>query len=207
MKNIRIILPVLVLLFISLTLQFGCGRSQSSQFYVMTSTVENDGASSAADNLKDISIGIGPVELSDYMLRPQILTYERAGKLNYAELERWAEPLDDNFARVIAQNLSLLIPTEQIFIFPYRGSAKVKYQIVFEVLRFAKGADGQVTLVVLWSIYDEQELKLLTRKKSTYQRPGPTGEETYYEQLSTTMSQLLEDLSRDLSSQLLKISK
>jgi len=205
MKNIRSILPVLLILVLSLALQVGCGRSQPSQFYVLTSTIEKNSPSSAADNLKDISIGIGPVELSDYMLRPQILTYERAGKLNYAELERWAEPLDDNFARVIAQNLSLLIPTEQIFIFPFRGSAKGKYQIVLEVLRFAKGADGQVTLIVLWSIYDEQELKLLTRKKSTYQRPGPTGEETYYEQLSTTMSQLLEDLSRDLTSHLLKI--
>jgi len=205
MKNTRFILPVLLLLFISLTLQVGCSRSQPSQFYVLTSTIENDVSSSQADNLKDISIGIGPVELSDYMLRPQILTYERAGKLNYAEFERWAEPLDDNFARVIAQNLSLLIPTDQIFIFPFRGSARVKYQVVFEVLRFAKGADGQVTLIVLWSIYDEQELKLLTRKKSTYQRSGPTGEETYYEQLASTMSLLLEDLSRDLASYLLKI--
>ncbi len=205
MTNKKTIFSVLFLLFIALILQLGCVRSQPAQFYVLTSTVEEIKSDPKAIELKDISIGIGPVELSDYMLRPQILTYERAGKLNYAEFERWAEPLDDNFARVVAQNLSLLIPTDQIFIFPFRGSAGVKYQIVFEVLRFAKGVDGQVTLIVLWSIYDEQELKLLTRKKSTYQRPGPTGEETYYEQLSSTMSLLLEDLSRDLAAYLLKI--
>ncbi len=205
MKNKKIYLPVLIVFALSVFLQMGCGRSQPSQFYVLTSTSEEDAPSSQAEKLQDISIGVGPVELSDYMLRPQILTYERAGKLDYAEFERWAEPLDDNFARVIAQNLSVQIPTEQIFIFPFRGSAKVKYQIVFEVLRFAKGPDGQVTLIVLWSIYDEQEYKLLTRKKSTYQRPGPTGEETYYEQLSTIMSHLLEDLSHDLVSHLLKM--
>ena len=51
-----------------------------------------------------------------------------------------------------------------------------------------RGEDGQVTLIVLWSVYNQQEFKLLTRKKSTYSRPAPTGEETYYEQLSTTSS-------------------
>jgi uncharacterized lipoprotein YmbA len=185
-----------------LSLQVGCGRSQPARFYVLSSTIQEEASSAQAQDLKDISIGIGPVELADYMLRPQILTYERAGKLEYAEFDRWAEPLDDNFARVIAQNLSLLIPTEQIFIFPFRGTARVKYQLVFEILRFSKGADGQVTLIVLWSVYDQQEYKLLTRKKSTYHRPGPTGEESYYENLSTAMSLLLEDFARDLAAYL-----
>lgn len=207
MKNKNATLQVLIVFGLTILLQVGCGRSQPSQFYVLTSTIDDSSGSAQSNEMKEISIGIGPVEFSDYMLRPQILTYQRAGKLNYAELERWAEPLDDNFARVVAENLSLLIPTDQIFIFPYRGSARVQYQLVFEILRFAKGEDGQVTLIVMWSVHDEQELKLLTRKKSTYQRPAPTGEETYYEQLTSTMSLLLEDLSRDLAAHLLNIGK
>lgn len=203
---LRIFFPLCLILLACFGLQVGCGRSQPAQFYVLTSTIQEEASGSQAQDLADVTIGIGPVEIADYMLRPQILTQERSGKLEYAEFDRWAEPLDDNFARVIAQNLSLLIPTEKIFIFPFRGSAQVKYQVVFEVLNFSKGTDGQVSLIVLWSIYDQEEFKLLARKKSTFSRPGPSGGQAYYDQLANTMSLLLEDLSRSLASFLININ-
>ncbi len=206
MAKPRITFVLIILFAFVLVLQHGCGRSRPSRFYVLIPTVEADAGSvrGEGENIESISIGIGPVKFSDYLQRPQILSQTKANELEYAEYDRWAEPLDRNFARVVAENLSNLVPTAQVFVFPWRGSARIQYSVTFEVLRFAEGTDGQVTLIVLWSIYDEEDVKLLSRKKSTFRRPGPKGDESYYQELVGIMSRVVEDLTREIAKEFLE---
>jgi len=201
----RITFVLLVLLAFVLVLNNSCGRSRPSRFYVLIPTVEAKAspAQGEGESIDSISIGIGPVKFSDYLQRPQILSQTKANELEYAEYDRWAEPLDHNFARVVAENLSNLVPAAHVFVFPWRGSAGVQYSVTFEVLRFSEGADGKVTLIVLWSIYDEEEIKLISRKKSTFTHPGPRGDETYYQELAGIMSRMVEDLTREIAKELL----
>jgi hypothetical protein len=195
---------LIILLAFVFVLNYGCGRSRPSRFYVLIPTVEAKASTSQAegDSIDSISIGIGPVKFSDYLQRPQILSQTKANELEYAEYDRWAEPLDHNFARVVAENLSNLVPAAHVFVFPWRGSAGVQYSVTFEVLRFSEGADGKVTLIVLWSIYDEEEIKLISRKKSTLIRAGPRGDLSYYQELAGIMSRMVEDLTREIAKEL-----
>ena len=194
----RIALLSVIVFVLTLLLPFGCGGSKPARFYILTPTVKPAVGSIQNESLEPISIAIGPVELSEYLLRPQIVSHSGANKVEYSEYDRWAEPLDDNFARVVAENISNLMKTDQIFVYPFPGSAQVQYRIDFEILRFAQGADGQVSLIVLWSIYYEDEVKLLLRKKSTFIRPGPTSEDGYYQELTGIMSRMVEDLCREV---------
>ncbi len=204
MTKPRITFVSLVLFAFVLVLQYGCGRARPSRFYVLVPTVKAPAGpvQEEGENLKSISVGIGPVEFSDYLQRPQILSQTKPNELEYAEYNRWAEPLDHNFARVVAENLTNLIPAAHVFVFPWRGSARVQYSVTFEILRFSEGADGQVALIVLWSIYDEEDVKLLSRKKSTFTRPGPKGDESYYQELVGIMSRMVEDLTREIAKEL-----
>ncbi len=44
--------------------------------------------------------------------------------LRLAEFDQWAAPLGDNFTRVLAENLVMLIPTERVAIFPWAAAPR-----------------------------------------------------------------------------------
>jgi uncharacterized lipoprotein YmbA len=85
----------------------------------------------------DISVGIDQLKFPDFLLRPQIVTQSSANKMDYAEYDRWAESLDENFSRVMAENLSKLIPTENVYVFPWKSSTVIHYRLTFAVTQFS----------------------------------------------------------------------
>jgi hypothetical protein len=51
--------------------------------------------------------------------------------LTLGEFDRWAEPLQDNVSRVLAENLAFLMPTDQSLLQPRPRSAVLDYQVPF----------------------------------------------------------------------------
>jgi uncharacterized lipoprotein YmbA len=68
-----------------------------------------------------MTIGIGPVTLPKYLDRPQIVTFTSPYALNVVEFDRWAEPLESTFVRVLAENLALLLPRAHVVVSPCRA--------------------------------------------------------------------------------------
>src|SRR5262245_23853131 len=66
---------------------------------------------------------------------------------NFPRCPQWAEPLPDNFSRVLAEDLSLLLATDHVAVFPRKGPVPMYYQMSVEVTRFL-GAPGERSL---WS--------------------------------------------------------
>ena len=52
-------------------------------------------------------IGIGPIRFPAYLDREQIVTRTAQNRLDISENDRWAEPLEENFTRVLSQNLGM----------------------------------------------------------------------------------------------------
>jgi uncharacterized lipoprotein YmbA len=98
-------------------------------------------------------LAIGPVDLPKHLDRPQIATFTSANRVDVAEFDRWAEPLSDNFARVLAENLGILVPTNRAYVQPVRRSIPVDYQVSVDVARFVVMPDRTVQLVALWSVF------------------------------------------------------
>ena len=130
-----------------------------------------------------------------YLDRPQIVTRTGANQLAFGEFDRWAEPLQDNVARVLAENLALLIPTDQVLLQAWPRSATLDYQVTAEVLQFDGWLGGESKLLALWSILDGAELSLWSQRAAL--NAPVSGRE--YEALVMAMSQLLESFSRDLA--------
>jgi uncharacterized lipoprotein YmbA len=191
-----------IALMISLVFQFGCGSTKPSRFYVLTPASNPEGEVVQSGGYSDISVGIGILKFPDHLLRPQIAIQTGSNKLDYAEYDRWAEPLNDNFARVMAENLSKIIPSDSVYIYPWKSTTKVQYQLNFEVMQFSQGADGSVTLIVFWSIFDNSTAEQLLRKKTTLSQPGPSSDPVNYGSVVQVMSRLVEDLSRQVVSTL-----
>ena len=101
-----------------------------------------------------LALGIGPVRVPGYLDRQQIVTRISQNRFAVAENDRWAEPLEENFSRVLAQNLSLLLQTDRMVAYPWERNQRPTYQVQVEVLRFEPNAEQLVELWARWSILD-----------------------------------------------------
>jgi uncharacterized protein len=128
----------------------GCGTTDPSRFFLLSPIAAPQPNAAAADS--GPALAIGPIDLPKYLDRPQIATFTSANRLDVAEFDRWGEPLVDNFARVLTENLGILVPTNRAYIQPVRRSMPVDYQVSVDVTRFGVMPDRSVQLVALWSV-------------------------------------------------------
>jgi uncharacterized lipoprotein YmbA len=197
---------ILLILFVSIVMQLGCGSSKPSRFYVLTPILDAEAGMELSRSASEISVGIDKLLMPERLLKPQIATYTSANQLEYAEYDRWAESLDENFVRVLADNLSKLLSSENVYIFPWKSSTDLQYYMTFEIMQFSQGADKNISLIVFWSIYDTTTTKQLIRKKTILKQPGPTTAPMDYGRLVQVMSQLVEEFSREVATELKTIA-
>ena len=150
---------------------------------------------------RELSIGVGPVELPQYVDRPQIVTGQQSSELHSATSAQWAEPLQDGFTRVLAENLSLLLATDRVALFPWKTFVP-EYQVVVEVTHFLGQTGGEVSLVALWSILTKDGREALVSKKSSFREATGSSE---YAALAAAMSRTVAALSRDIAAALLAL--
>lgn len=89
----------------TLALAVGC-MSQSSRFYTLNSTATRNAAPPV-----NIGIEVGPVTIPRVVDRPQLTLQVAPNRLEIAEFDRWAAPLNDSIARVIAADLAVQLGT------------------------------------------------------------------------------------------------
>ena len=175
--------------------------STPSRFYILNALSASE-ATPATGATQGPVIGVGPITMPKYLDRPQIVTRTGSNQLALAEFDRWAEPLQDNVARVLAENLALLIPTDQVLLYAWPPSATLDYQVTVEVLQFEGWLGGESRLLALWSILDGAELPLWSQRAAL--NAPVSGRE--YEAMVVAMNQLLEWLSRDLASAIQRLA-
>jgi len=173
----------------------GCA-SQPSRFYLLSALPSSETASPMTAIGQGSALGIGTVTLPKYLDRPQIVTRMGLHQLQLSEYDRWAESLETNFSRVLAENLSLLMPTERVATYPWPRGTPVDYQVSVEVLHFAGQRGGESVLIANWTLSRGEGQETLVSRKSRYS--GFVAGETY-EALVATMSQMVADLSRDMA--------
>jgi uncharacterized protein len=185
--------PVLAMLSLVLLVLGGCGSTPPTRFYVLPTLT--DASPPTSTGKRDLTIGVGPVTLPPYLDRPQIVTRASRAKLDLAEFDQWAASLQDTVARVLAENLSLLIPTDRMVLHPWPRTTAIDYQVIVEVTQFDRTLGGEVVLVTRWSITAANEQELMMRKARF---SAPAGGQDY-EATVTAMSRTLEALSRDIA--------
>jgi len=174
-----------------------CGTSPPSKFYTLEAMSGRETAQIAPDRQSNLHIGIGPVKFAEYLERSQIVTRTNAAEISLAETHRWAEPLHNNFARILAENLSILIGTDKISLQPSQNWSDIDYQVVVNVWQFDVSKQGKATLEASWSIRGKGGSELLTMKKSIFStNPEST---TSYTDMVIALSRTVEMLSHEIA--------
>jgi uncharacterized lipoprotein YmbA len=174
----------------------GCRSSAPPvEFYTLNPLDDMEGQVNTAEADQKLSVGVGPVEIPEILDRPQIVTRSGPNKLQIDEFHRWAGRLDENFARVLAQNISLLLGTDQVVVYPWQADFKPRYRIALEV-RYFEGQWGEdVLLEVLWTLASQASQKTLTARKSVIKEPLSA---TTFEALVAAQSRAIAQLSREI---------
>jgi uncharacterized lipoprotein YmbA len=194
-RSIRVVLATgLALLAVA-----GCSiksETAPSRFYVLRPLPADAAGLEARSAETGPALALGPVNVPAYLDRPQIVTRAPGTEVKFSEFERWAEPLEDNVAAVLADNLARLVPTERVSAYPDQLQLDLDLRVAVDVIRFDGVLGGDVVLEARWSIVSGAEEALVRRQRSRFVQPaaGPG-----YADLVEAMSRALDALSRELS--------
>ena len=186
-----------VLVLLSGVLLAGCVTMSSPDSRLYTLSASNgESTQTAGGNGADLPVlAVGPVDLSDYLRRPQIVSREGENRINVAEFDRWAAPLNEQVERVLAENLSGRV--RNMVVVNYREQRfRPHYRVTMSIERFERQDSGSVQLVGRWTLADANTGKaLLTRRDSFTVPVQGQGYEATVAAQSKALSQLADAIA------------
>jgi uncharacterized lipoprotein YmbA len=189
---------------LGLLLVLGCVSSPPSRFYTLSSLQEGGKGSGELPSDRDLIIVVGPIQFPEYLDRTEIVTRSSSNKITLSDFDLWAGSLAEGFSRVLAENLSVLLSTESVIVYPGPRWALARYRITIDVIRFDGSLGGDVSLIARWAILEGKERKLVFGRKSTIIEPsGAQG----YEAMVAADSRALEKLSREIAEAIRTLAK
>ena len=178
----------------------GCASSPSSKFYQLNPEHNKTSVTRDASPDQSIIITIGPVRIPDYLDRPQIVTRSGKNELKFSEFYRWAGSLESDVNRVLAENISSLLPdNDNRFSVerwtPYQESeVPASYRVEVLVDHFEGTLGDSVLLKAQWRIFAKDRSLILEEGSGVREQVNGSS----YDALVAAMSSALERLSRDI---------
>jgi uncharacterized lipoprotein YmbA len=124
----------------------GCA-SAPSRFYTLNSTATASGQPAA-----NYSVALGPVTVPATVDHPQFTVQVEPNRVELEEFNRWAEPLNQNIASVVAGDLAAQLGTSQVAAGPL-ANFQPDYSVNIRIQRF-DSVPGQSALVeALWVVH------------------------------------------------------
>lgn len=171
----------------------GCSSSPQAKFYTLN-PLPASVAPTTTDNTM-VAIKIGPVTIPDALDQPQIVTRTGANTLKLAEFHRWGSTLQDDLARILGENIAILLPTNRITLSQEITLLPIDYQVIVNIRELGGELGGTVTLNADWLIKPSKD-KPVTANKSVLQE---TAASANYRDFVAAQSRLLAKLSREIT--------
>jgi uncharacterized protein len=144
-----------------------------------------------------IGVGVGRVKLPTYLFNTSFCIRKGTNEVEYLPSAFWAERLDTGFQRVLAANLSVLLPTDDIHLSAWQKE-DITAEIYITIEQFDVNASGRGLLVARWRIVGPGGEKILKAGTSRLTRQGPKPDANVSGSI-TTLSELLADFSQELA--------
>ncbi|HID44412.1 MAG TPA: membrane integrity-associated transporter subunit PqiC [Chromatiaceae bacterium] len=152
------------LLIVLMMLLGGCAmQSPSSQFYVLSAR-----APVSHPVASGLLLGVGPVNLADYLDRSQIVRRDSNVRLRMDEFNRWAGDHGKNITVVLAENLANILGVEGVIPYPWSSSLDLDYQVLLDISRFDAKAGNLVVLDAQWQLFRKRPREQLLQVKRSH---------------------------------------
>ncbi|QEI12137.1 membrane integrity-associated transporter subunit PqiC [Cellvibrio japonicus] len=155
MRNISIPLGLILLC----SLFMACQHSPRQNYYLLSAPAVSTPDQQAIEQV----IGIGPLEIADYLKRKHMVSVRPDQSLQIAANDFWAEPLDKGIIRVLALNLTQQNPSRMVLPFPWRSDSRPPLSVRLQVHSLNLDNEG-ASIHVTWEIFDNQARATLNRQ-------------------------------------------
>ncbi len=187
----------IVLATLCLAVLAGCvgGTTPPSRYYLLAA----DPALTQGEKVKvpaGFSVAVGPVDVPSHLDRLQIVTKKNRHQLELAEFDLWAEPLDENLGRILVENLSRILETDQVLTFEQKRGTPVDFEIAVDVEKMDAVSNTRAELVARWTVIRSRGREHLFTRRSRLQTPI---EDTRFETLAEAMSRNASELSMEIA--------
>jgi uncharacterized protein len=166
----------------------GCA-SAPSRFYTLNSTATADGSPAATYAVIVERVAI-PAEVD----RPQFTVQVAPNRVAIDEFNRWAAPLGDNIARVVATDLVTLLGTPRVAAMPL-ANFNGDYQVTIDIQKFESVPGKSVTIEAVWVV--RKPASTAARSGRTVASETVTGDD--FDALAAAHSRALAKVSGDIA--------
>ncbi len=166
-----------------------CASTPASRFYTLSAT------GGPATTSSKLSVAVGPVSVPAVVDRPQIVVYIGPNQVRLEDFDRWAAPLQNNIARVVADNLVLMLGTPRVTLVAQSLGPDADYRAAIDVQSF-QSAPGEAAIVdAVWTVRRIKDGKT-ELGRTTVREPE---QEKGYGVLAAAHSRALARLSQDIA--------
>lgn len=176
----------------------GCAPTSPTNFYTLSGLHAPAGAGRTL--APDKPVGVAAVSLPEYLDRPQIVTRTGPNQASLSDFDTWIEPLATMVPRVLTDDLSVLLSSDQVVEMPQRRAIAFAYQVEVDVNRFDVDGTGRVVLDARWYVIDGRE-RLIDSGRATLAEPA--GNPSDHAAVAAAMSRALGGLSQQIAEAIL----
>jgi uncharacterized lipoprotein YmbA len=142
-----------------LMLMSGCigSTTKPSSFFFLSATEAN-----RSENIirrDGPAIRLGMFAFPDYLSRPSVVTRSTENVIIFDEFQRWAGSLENDFHRTLGSNLSTLLGSENISVYPADAVSSARYQVAGQIISFDGYLGQKVILDVHWFVVNVADNK------------------------------------------------
>ena len=163
----------------------------TARYYVLTPVAAAQPGSGSS------AVGLGQVTLPAYLFNTSMAIRKGTNEVEYSESAIWAERLDTGFQRVLAADLAMVLPTDQVRMSAWQRD-EVSAEVYLTIEQFDVDAAGKGVLIARWRVLSpggEKQLKAGTARLSR-EGPAPSAGSSG---AVATLSELVADLSLQLA--------
>jgi uncharacterized lipoprotein YmbA len=167
----------------------GCASQPPFRFY----TLKAVGTPAAAPST--LVVALGPISVPAVVDRPEIVVSTATNEVSLDDFHRWASPLPDNLAAVMAEDLVLMLGTPRVVRFPQPLAIDPDYRVVVDFRTFESALGAAASLDATWTIHRTKDQR--TRTGTTSAREGLT--DASFQALAAGHSRAVAKVSRDIA--------
>ena len=166
-----------------------CGTTPPARFYTLDSTARAEGSPSAA-----YAVAVGPATIPAAVDRAQFVVQIAPNRVAIDDFNRWAAPLNESIARVVAGDLATLLGTPRVAKTPL-ANFEPDYRVSLDVQRFESGPGQAVLIDAVWIVRASAGGKPRGGRTVAHETAQGTG----FDALAAAHSRALAQVSRDIA--------
>lgn len=183
----------------------GCGiggTSRPAQFYLLTPLPST--TPSLVTGRDGPTVALGPIEIPEFLDRPQMVTKISPKQVELAEFHRWAESLSTGIGRVLREDLAILLGRGNVSAFPWADSPPRDYRVQVIFLDFEPALyREEVLLRALYTITNRRQPDQVVAREETFTVPidKQSSDGAYpatVEAMSSALSSLAQSIAREV---------